>query len=269
MTFHRLAAAGMGLAAVLTFATAGCADSTADSNDKGSGTKTTAADPATTLTQAADKLAKTSFKLTMKMTSKDGDAGQMVAVMDKPNKLGKTTTTIASEGSVMKMETMYIGSDLYTKMTMDGKALLSEDAGKWNRIDTGRLPEDNTLGLKAGDFDPSGSAVYFRAAVKVQRVDEHHFSGTFDASKAVDASTLTKKDVAKLGPAGKAVPFTATTDSEGRLVEMMIDMPAIGEDPATKMTATYSDFGAPASITKPAASEVTDANDAIYEMFKG
>lgn len=35
------------------------------------------------------------------------------------------------------------------------------------------------------------------------------------------------------------------------------------------MTATYSDFGAPANIAKPAAGEVTDANDALYEMFKG
>ena len=48
-----------------------------------------------------------------------------------------------------------------------------------------------------------------------------------------------------------ALPFTATLDDDGRLTQLVLDMPKAGDTPAGKWTLDISGYGAQAAQTKP------------------
>jgi hypothetical protein len=258
---QRLAVAGLGLVAALTFS--GCADkggSPAWEAGNASVDATATADPKATLTAAAAKLEDTSFKIAVDM----GTNGKLDGQMDGPNKRGHMITKITAEGVNATIENLVIGTDMYMKMNMPGAGLPGMDGSKWMHLDMAKLPENNAMGLRPGQFDPFSTAKFIDAVATAERVEGHRFTGTLDLTKVSGAVGIEAKDLTGLGEKAKAVPFVATTDSEDRLINLVIDMPALGEEPAQKMTTTYSDFGLKVDAAKPAAAEVTEAPDAIY-----
>lgn len=260
MKTRRLAVAGLSLIAVVAFA-AGCGAST--DNSRGSAATTAPADPKAALVQAAAKLGTTSFKMNVDM----GTIGTMTGEMDPPSKAGKLTMVATAEGK-MTINNLLSGTDLYMKMDIDGSALPGMDPDKWMHLDTTKLPATNWLGIRPGEFDPVSATKFIGAANEVKRTGDNTFTGTLDLSKTGGAMGITDKDITDAGAKGKAVPFEATTDAEGRLTKLIMDMPAMGGEDPIKVNTTYSDFGAPVSVTKPGADEVTEAPATTYEMFK-
>jgi hypothetical protein len=256
---HRLALAGLGLVAALTFGAGGCAGATNDA-DAGTDAGATVVDPKETLATAAKKLTEESFKLNIDL----GSAGTGVGAMDAPNKIGAITLTVEAEGTSLKLDTMVFGPDVYIKMDLGGMELPGMSADKWMHMDASKLPANNSLGLNAGEFDPSGAAKFLNAVATAESVDGKTITGTLDLTKAVGAAGIDDKDIAGMGEKAKAVPFEATVDDEGRLTKLAIDMPAYGGDQAQKITVTYSDFGSPVQATKPGADEITEAPETIY-----
>jgi hypothetical protein len=92
----------------------------------------------------------------------------------------------------------------------------------------------------------------------VQRVGEHGFQGTLDLTKAASvAGSSPPAGIDVTAPGAKAVPFTATTDAQGRLVGLTMTMAAIAPQAGT-LKATFSDFGAPLTVTAPAKAQVAE-----------
>jgi hypothetical protein len=258
---RRLATAGLGLVAAVTFAVAGCGGTTnspATNNQPAAGQQ--AQDPAAALAAAAAKLAEESFKMTMKM----GDTGTMTGAMDPKKKLGRTSMTVSTEGVNMKVETLMVGADLYMKMDMGGLALPGIDPKKWMHLDTAKLPANSSLGIRPGETDPASAEKLLKAATKVEKVGDRGFKGTLDLTKLNGVAGIEDKDVTSLGDKAKAVPFTASTDDQGRLTNMKVDMPIMSGVDLGSLDATYSDFGTTVEVTKPDPSKVTEAPEALY-----
>ncbi|HEU4423765.1 MAG TPA: hypothetical protein VFR67_14635 [Pilimelia sp.] len=267
MTTRRTATAGLGLVAALTFALAGCTDTTGSPTVTGTGTPgatgSAAADPAAAaaLAQAAAKLSESSFRL----TTTSGPASSVTGVMDPPNKLGQTKLTTTVENVTVTIESIMIGEDIYLKIS----GLPENLSSKWLHVDVQRLSPDSQLGFTPGEFDPAGTERLLKTATDVRRVGEHGFVGTLDLTKATGVASLGEKVVVSLGDEATAVPFEATTDEADRLVAMKINLPAVTGQPTRTIDTRYSDFGAPVTIQKPPASETVEAPDLVYKALGG
>src|SRR5205814_1042172 len=119
---------------------------------------------------------------------------------------------------------------------------------KWSHIDATKLGANPTLPV-----DPNGganTAALLKNAVDVKQTDGTHYSGTVDLTGGNASTPLGQPDIDRLGQKAKAVPFTATVDSQGRLTEVKLDFPAV--DPQIPaVTSTYSDYGTTVTVTKP------------------
>jgi hypothetical protein len=267
VTTSRTATAGLGLVAALTFALAGCTDTTGSPtvtpSATPSGTGSASADPAAAaaLAQAAAKLSESTFKL----TTTAGPNTSVTGVMDPPNKLGQTKLTTTVQNTTVTIESIMAGEDIYLKISGLPEGLSS----KWLHVDVQRLSPDSQLGFTPGEFDPASTERVLKTATDVRQVGANTFVGTLDLTKLTGVATLGSKTVVSLGDEATAVPFEATTDAQGRLIMMKIDLPKIAGESARPIETRYSDFGAPVNIQKPPASEVVEAPDLVYKTLGG
>jgi hypothetical protein len=256
-----LRVASLGLAAALTLAVSACARG---GDDSGRGAEWVAPAGASEevsaeLAGAATALGKESFKIQLDM----GEAADMTGAMDAPNKRGRLTVVAGAEGSTMTIQTLVVGKDLYVKMRVNGEPLPGAGT-KWMHMDATRLPQKNSLGVQAGEFDPAGAAKFLNSVSTAEKVDDHTYSGTLDLTKASGGGVVDDKDLGQLGDKARSVPFEATTDDQGRLVKLAVDIPALEGQPARTMTVTYSDFGTKVAVKKPPARNVREAPDMVY-----
>jgi len=262
------AAAGLGLVAALAFAVAGCTDTAGSPTVNQTGTPsatgspdTGSAEAATALAQAAAKLSESSFKL----TTTAGPANSVTGVMDPPRKLGQTTLNTTVQNTTVTIESVMTGEDVYLKISGLPEGLSS----KWLHVDVNRLSPDSQLGFTPGEFDPASTERLLKSAGNVQRMGDNGFVGTLDLTKVAGVATLGNKAVVSLGNEATKVPFEATTDDQGRLVAMKINMPAAAGQPARTIDTRYSDFGTPVTIQSPPAAEIVEAPDLVYKMVGG
>jgi hypothetical protein len=256
MNTRRLATTGVALVAALGLGLTGCgnqtdADAPAANGSTGANTApatSAPADPKAELTAAALKLNETSVRVDMKSSVVNGGG-----LMDPKTKAADMTLDLGAQGG--KVQVVTIGDDAWLKV--------SGISDKWLHMDATKLGANGQMNLMP-DGDPGGAKKMIEGVVDVQRTGERAFSGSLDYTKA----NPTDKDIAALGAKAKAVPFTAKTDTEGRLVELVVDTsvlhPSLG-----KMTTTYSDFGAPVSPKKPAAGETQEAPESLIKSFGG
>ena len=78
--------------------------------------------------------------------------------------------------------------------------------------------------------------------VSAETVSATEIKGTVDLTKSAPIA-LPASEVAKLTADQRIVPFTATLDSQGRIVKTVVNMPAIAGYPAAPLTTSYSDYG--------------------------
>jgi hypothetical protein len=242
MRIRRLTIAGVALVAAIGMAGCGPTEDKAAPAASAAPVATTTkpADAATELAAAATKLGTESMRVKMTM----GGGVSMSGVADSAAQKADMTMDLGAQAGEMRM--VRIGKDVWMKF---GGAMAQLTGGKkWLHMDMQKL--DNGA---LGSSDPAEAAKTLQSAANVQRVGEHEFKGTLDLTKSPG---LAGKDAAKeLGAKGKAVPFTATTDDQGRLVEMTVDMTSLAAEAGT-LKSTYSDFGTKVSVTAPPKSDV-------------
>lgn len=257
--------AGLGLAAALAFTGAACARGD-DAGGRADWVAPVGAseEVSAELAAAAAALSKQSFKIQVDM----GEAADMAGAMDAPNKRGRLTVTAGAEGSTMTIQTLVIGNDLYVKMRMNGEPLPGAGT-KWMRMDATRLPQKNSLGVQAGEFDPAGAAKFLNAVSTAEKVDDDTYTGQLDLTRAAGGGVVDEKELGQLGDKARSVPFEATTDAQGRLVKLAVDIPALEGQPAQTMTVTYSAFGTKVAVKKPPARNVREAPDTVYGTLGG
>jgi hypothetical protein len=245
---------GAALAASLVFV-AGCQKDGATSSGPSSAPGVNASQE---LGAAATKLNSTSYKFTINAadTTFNGAA-------DPAAKAMKMSLAASGQGISMNVELLVVSPDLYVKIS--GLPLPGLDTGKWLHLDSSKITSMDSLGL--GDpSDPTSTQQLAKMLVTVEKTGDHAYKGTLDLTKG-SALGVGKGDLGKLGDKAKSVPFEATTDDQGRLTSLKITVPAIGSEKETVVSITFSDFGAPVNATKPAASEVQEAPEQIYQFF--
>jgi hypothetical protein len=257
---RRLVIAGVALVATLGLTACGGATTTGTADKKTAAVATTpAADAAADLTAAAVKLTAQSAKVTMDMTG----GVSMTGVTDP--KAGSTEMTMktGAEAGGATVLLRKIGTDMWMKFTGSMSQLGGFGNGKWMHVDTKALGAGSAFDTSS--TDPATAAQMLKNAVTVERVGDHGFKGTIDMTKA---QTAVSKAVTGLGDKAKAVPFTATTDNDGRLIQMTIDMSALSAEAGT-MKMAYSDFGTPVSVTAPPKADVVELPAQLKGLMGG
>jgi hypothetical protein len=257
MRNRRLAIVGLVLTTAIGLT--GCAR-TSDGPPAAAARSAASADPATELAAAAGKLTEQSMKVTMELTG----GVTMTGVADPKTDRAQLEMTIGTgTGTAGTAQIRKIGKDMWMKFSGSVGALDGLGKGKWMHLDISTLGDGDAFGISGSD--PAAAAKMIKAASNVQRTGDHRYSGVLDLTKA---QTVDSKVVGSLGEKAKAVPFTATTDDQGRIIEMTVDLSGVG--PATGvLKTTYSDFGTPVSVTAPPASDVRELPSQLKGLVGG
>jgi hypothetical protein len=162
------------------------------------------------------------------------------------------------------MDYIVIGTDVWLKVDLGaaGNKQFGLNKAKWMAVDKSKITDNDAVPT---DANPSTFANdLLGGVVTVARVDDTHLKGTVDLTQmksfAPDQEVLTRA-----GDKAKAVPFTATLDTKGRLTEVKTD--GTGIDPGLTITMTFTNFGSAVSITKPA--DAIPAPAGLYTVLNG
>jgi len=251
MKTRRLAVTGLALVATLSFGVAGCNTGTGTSGADGGTSAAPQLTAAEELAAAAKKLNQDTVAVAMRMTGLKSDGA-----MDPAGKKAKMTMDISANGESMKIEMVALDTDLYMKMA--GAPGLPKT---WMRIDATKVKEGSTFDFMP-DGDASGANNLVNSMVTVERDGERSFKGSMDITKSRNAN---QESLKTLGDKAKAIPFTAKVDDQGRLIEITVDMKSVLAS-LGEMKTTYSNFGEPVEVSKPAGS-VTDAPQSLLDAF--
>ena len=265
MTNRRLAIAGLALIATLGLAGCGPAGEKAQQGSAAPAAEQT--DPAAALAAAAQKLGEDSVRFEMEMI------GSITASGTADPKAGNAQMSMdmGSLGEDTKIELRKVGNDVFMKFSGAAGQLTGGKNGKpWMHVDATKLPAGSSFTIMSPD-DPAGIKKMITAMTKVERVGANGFKGSLDLAKS---PTYNKNDSLKALAGNTLVPFTATTDDQGRLVELTLDMSGLGASSGAgavpgggKMKTTYSDFGTKVSVAAPPAGEVQELPSELAGML--
>jgi hypothetical protein len=169
------------------------------------------------------------------------------------------------------MELLVLEPDTYLKMDMGelaaipGLELLSGE--KWMHVDRSKIKDADELGLKGDDTDLLRLKALLQNAQSVQEAGDRKYSGTLDLGKGTDSPVVDEEVLEALGATASTVPFTATVDAEGRLTELLIEVPAAGDSKAHQLKMTLSEYGAVTLPAKPTGGDVVEAPANVYEIL--
>lgn len=258
-----LAAAGLAIGGCTGGSTTSTTPSASPSGTMTSGAPGTAKDA---LLASIEPLTKTSYKYTLSSGGLTGQGANDPASKTATLALTGTAANSQQQGGAITVNVVAIGTDLWMKLDFgSANSTLKISTDKWFHIDATKLGANPTLPV-----DPNGganTAALLKNAVDVKRTDGTHYTGTVDLSNGTVSTPLGQPDIDRLGAKAKAVPFTATVDSQGRLSDLKLDFPAV--DPQIPaVTSTYSGYGSTVTATKPDPGQVTEAPDSLYQIFK-
>ncbi|WP_203695321.1 hypothetical protein [Catellatospora coxensis] len=229
----------MAVAAATLLGLTGCA--TADGS-AGSPAATTAApvDASTSFAAATAALTTKPIAFTMSLPGQFSVTGSM----DPANRRAEVEGLMTMSGKNSDIHLIAIGDDVWLKMS--GMTKLSNS--KWMHTTADRVT-GSTFDI-ANPKNPGGIMNLINAVVQVEHSGATGFRGLLDMTKSPSADpNMTGAVAEKLS----AVPFTATTDTDGNLAGIRIDMSAFA--PGVTMSATYQ-YGRPVEVTAPPASDV-------------
>jgi hypothetical protein len=163
-----------------------------------------------------------------------------------------------------------IGNDLWVKADFGPLTQnLNIDKTKWYKLDASQLkPDAIAFGVRGGERPhatrplawPLGIGAVFASVADVTRTDASHLAGTVDLTNATGPGAPGKSSVTDA-----AVPFAATLDGQGRLIELKI----AGADADVNLAITFANYGSPTPVAAPAAAEVLPAPDGLYQALNG
>ncbi|MGW3893241.1 hypothetical protein ACWD69_31760 [Micromonospora chokoriensis] len=265
MKTRRSAITGLGLVMALSFGVGGCNNATDRAGtDATAPTSASPVDALDSLTGALRKLDAQTFTVTSK-TGLDGpefsgvvDPAARKVSMKKDSNIGDPEMTV---------DFVQLGSAVYVKLAGDvdlySGTRLPTLPDKWMHIDAGDV-EKGSMFSDMVDGDPAGVDDMIKAVTSVERNGEHGFTGTFDITKTPGALGIVFK---KFGEKSEAVPFSATVDDQGRLTYVFINLSAVNSGFINGTTVTYSDFGTPVTIEKPATDQTVEAPPEVVKAF--
>lgn len=179
----------------------------------------------------------------------------------------------ASSDLMMNLDLIHAKPDSWVKLDLGGKSASSIPGaqklslGKYQHLDQTRIKGNKSLGFDFEKVDPAGSAVLTQGITEVRQTGEGSYAGTLDVSKAAEAGSVDPTVITALGPQAQSVPFTAKLDPQGRLSELVVQIPAAGQSAAQDLKITYSDYGNAAAAQKPSADQVVEAPQELYNLF--
>ncbi|WP_432827972.1 hypothetical protein [Dactylosporangium sp. CA-092794] len=219
------------------------------------------ADARTELINAFNKLNTVTLAYTANTETGTVATTKLNGSSDPVKKAASGSMTISAQGTQITADLVVVGTDVYLKLSVP---LPGIDPKKWLYID-GAKTSLSKLGLGSPD-DPANVKGLADAIATVERDGPGGYKGTFDMTKRnlPEASTAMLQ---QMGDAAKSVPFEATVGADGYLTALTVKMPAAGQVPATTSTTTFSDFGKPVSISKPADADVQPAPAALLSQF--
>ncbi|MBX7269135.1 hypothetical protein KIF24_26000 [Micromonospora sp. Llam7] len=171
----------------------------------------------------------------------------------------------------ISLDLIHAKPDSWVKVDLNGQAATAVpgldrlNLGKYQHLDQNRIRGDRALGFDFDQVDPAGSEALTQAVTEVRPTGAGSYAGTIDLSKAADAGSLDPTLIAALGAEADSVPFTATTDPQGRLTELVIQLP--GQAAGEEIRVTYSDYGNATEARKPSADQVVEAPPELYDLF--
>lgn len=194
----------------------------------------------------------------------------------QPSQSAELRMTIGDPSSdlMMKLDLIHYRPDSWVKLELGGKAADSVPAvrqlnlGKYQHLDQSRIKGNRALGFDFDKLDPAGSAVLTQGVTEVHQTGDGTYAGTLDVSKAAEAGSLDPALITALGAQAQSVPFTARVDAQGRLSELVMRVPAAGQNAAQEITITYADYGNATPARKPPADQVVEAPPELYNLFK-
>ncbi|MGW5557419.1 hypothetical protein ACWER9_09380 [Micromonospora sp. NPDC003944] len=282
MTVRRLGA-GLVAAALITPALAACASGT------GTGTAGSTPSPTVTASGAASpsgapvagdakqalldstkEISNGNFRFTLA-----GAGSTAEGLVHQPSQSAAMKISIGGPSSdlAMKLDVIHFKPDSWVKLELSGPtanslpAIKQLNLGKYQHLDQTRIKGNRNLGFDFEKVDPAGSAVLTQGITEVRSTGTGAYAGTIDVTKAAEAGSLNAATIAALGTQAKTVPFTATVDPQGRLSELVLQLPAAGQTAAQEIKMTYSDYGAATAAQKPPADQVVEAPAELYSLF--
>ncbi|MEU8422528.1 hypothetical protein AB0C15_16805 [Micromonospora sp. NPDC048835] len=282
MTVRRLGA-GLVAAALITPALAACASGT------GTGTAGSTPSPTVTASGAASpsgapvagdakqalldstkEISNGNFRFTLA-----GAGSTAEGLVHQPSQSAAMKISIGGPSSdlAMKLDVIHFKPDSWVKLELSGPtanslpAIKQLNLGKYQHLDQTRIKGNRSLGFDFEKVDPAGSAVLTQGITEVRSTGTGAYAGTIDVTKAAEAGSLNAATIAALGTQAKTVPFTAKVDPQGRLSELVLQLPAAGQTAAQEVKMTYSDYGAATAAQKPPADQVVEAPAELYSLF--
>lgn len=212
----------------------------------------------TALAASTQALGTTSFKTTMTI----GDAVSVTGQIDPVKESGDTTMRLTgANGGDITLQTLLIGKDAWAKVTGLGEAL---PAG-WMHLDAQKASGTGNFSIAPGQTDPAKASQFIAASAEVQQSGTNAFTGTVDLAKVAGVTGLGGVTIGD--GAAQKVPFTATTDAQGRLTNLTVDIQKVSPEAAGPLKIDYTDYGTPVTVTPPNPSEVTEAPSELYNPF--
>ena len=210
------------------------------------------------------------FKFTM-----TGAGSTAEGQVHEPSQSADMRMTIGDPASdlMMKLDLIHAKPDSWVKLELGGSAaaqipgVKNLNTGKYHHLDQNRIKGNRALGFDFEKLDPAGSAVLTQGITEVRQTGEGTYEGTVDVSKAAEAGSLDPAVITALGAQAQSVPFTAKVDTQGRLSEMVLKIPAAGQNAAQDLKITYTDYGNASAAQKPPADQVVEAPAELYNLF--
>ncbi|WFE33744.1 hypothetical protein [Micromonospora sp. WMMD975] len=193
----------------------------------------------------------------------------------EPSQSAEMRMTIGDPSSdlSMKLDLIHAKPDSWVKLELGGTAAAqipgakNINTGKYQHLDQNRIKGNRALGFDFEKVDPAGSAVLTKGVTEVRQTGDGAYAGTVDVSKAAEAGSLDPAMITALGAQAQSVPFTAKVDPQGRLSELVLQIPAAGQSAAQDLKITYTDYGNAAAAQKPPADQVVEAPQELYKLF--
>lgn len=281
MTVRRLSA-GLVAAALFTPGLAACnatgtpsAGSSATPTVSASGTASGAASPVPgdakqALLNSTREISNGNFRFSM-----SGAGSTAEGQVHEPSQSAEMRVTVGAptDDLFMKLDLIHARPDSWVKLELGGKtagslpAVQKLNLGKYQHLDQTRIKGNRNLGFDFDKLDPAGSEVLTQGITEVRQTGEGSYAGTIDVSKAAEAGSIDPTVITALGAQAQSVPFTAKLDPQGRLSELVIQLPAAGQSKAQDIRITYSDYGNAAAAQKPPAGQVVEAPPELYNLF--
>ena len=247
------------LVAIAALATTACTNAPSPA-----GTPTPTKAATTVLEEAAAKANGQSFKYTLTYGEQvTGDGDQDAAGTSSSRNI---TVKDATTGLTIKANGLIFPDAVYVKVDLGPMTAQVPGLGslgdKWMIVDKAKIG-DTGIAAFLTSTESNKADAYIKGVVTAEQVSATEIKGTMDLAKSA-SGLASPQELAALGDEAKNIPFTVTLDADGRISKIVMKMPKVGDFAAADLTTTFSNYGAPVEIPKPAAEEAVPAPEMIY-----